>query len=75
MPVKPKYGTLVKFGTGAKFGYGTSEPWSPLDTPATVDRFAVESLSDPTPTATPDSDSSPSFTPDSAATPTYTPDP
>lgn len=49
MPIKPKYGTGFKFGNGWKFGYGTSEPWSPLATPATVDRFNIESLEDPDP--------------------------
>lgn len=44
MSVKFKYGTGVKWGTGWKYGFGTSEPWVPG---AGAERFAVESLLDP----------------------------
>lgn len=72
MSVKVKYGTYRKWGDGWKYGNGTSEPWTPRDTPATASRFSVESLNDSAPAITPEGGVTPSFSSEGAVTPTYT---
>ncbi len=72
MSIKVKYGTLAKWGTGWKYGYGVSEPWTPLETPATVPRFSVET--DAAISTAADTDTTPTFTSDTDSTPTYTAD-
>lgn len=72
MSVKVKYGTYRKWGDSWKYGNGTSEPWTPRETPLTVARFVVESLNDPATSTTPDGSTTPSFTSEGAVSPAYT---